>query len=227
MVQVVSIRAYVFALSITCDFARSTIYPPLAKLSCIVIIYRYYSISADRSLWVRRSLSYLIVGNGIAGATAAEVLRAQDPGGSITMVAEDPFPVYYRPALKDYLAGQVPEEKLWARPRTFYQDQHIRFVPGRVFGVSPQRHMVTLAGGVQLGYDRLLLAGGARARRLSCPGVELSGVSTLRTVRDYQIVLEQIQQPRRVVVCGSGTLALETAEVLNRQGHEVIHLLRL
>jgi NADPH-dependent 2,4-dienoyl-CoA reductase/sulfur reductase-like enzyme len=51
--------------------------------------------------------SYLIIGNGIAGATAAELLRSEDNAADIMVVANDPFPVYYRPALKDYLAGKV------------------------------------------------------------------------------------------------------------------------
>ncbi|HEV2582012.1 MAG TPA: hypothetical protein VGT44_14245, partial [Ktedonobacteraceae bacterium] len=65
--------------------------------------------------------SYLIVGNGIAGATAAEILRNEDAAADITVVADDPFPVYYRPALKDYLAGKIREDNLWARPISFYQ----------------------------------------------------------------------------------------------------------
>ena len=48
-------------------------------------------------------LSHLIIGNGITGITAAEILRSDDQTSSITIVADDPFPVYYRPALKDYL----------------------------------------------------------------------------------------------------------------------------
>src|SRR5260370_33509322 len=76
-----------------------------------------------------KQLSYLIIGNGIAGVTAAEILRSEDTTSSITIIADDPFPVYYRPALKDYLGGRVNEEKLWARPSTFYQEQRIRFVP--------------------------------------------------------------------------------------------------
>src|SRR5260370_24488577 len=73
--------------------------------------------------------SYVIIGNGITGVTAAEILRAGDPSSSITIVADDPLPAYYRPALKDFLGGRLPEEKLWARPATFYQGHRIRFIP--------------------------------------------------------------------------------------------------
>jgi NADPH-dependent 2,4-dienoyl-CoA reductase/sulfur reductase-like enzyme/pSer/pThr/pTyr-binding forkhead associated (FHA) protein len=172
------------------------------------------------------SLSYVIVGNGIAGTTAAELLRAEDFAAAITVIADDPFPVYYRPALKDYLAGRVREDKLWARPNSFYQQQNIRFLPERVAGIQAGRHLIQLQSGQELGYSRLLLAHGARASRLTCPGLDLDGVTTLRSVADYQSLLQRLNSARRVVVSGSGTLALETIETLRHRGLQVIHLLR-
>src|SRR5437868_11513083 len=102
--------------------------------------------------------SFLIVGNGIAGVTATEILRNEDSAAEITVIADDPFPVYYRPALKDYLAGRVREDKLWARPSSFYQQQSIRFLPERVLSIQAGQHTVQLRSGQQIGYSRLLLA---------------------------------------------------------------------
>jgi NADPH-dependent 2,4-dienoyl-CoA reductase/sulfur reductase-like enzyme/pSer/pThr/pTyr-binding forkhead associated (FHA) protein len=170
--------------------------------------------------------SYLIIGNGIAGVTAAEILRNEDSAADITVVADDPFPVYYRPALKDYLAGRVREDKLWARPNSFYQDHRIRFLSDRALGILVGQHTLQLQSGSQVGYDRLLLANGARACRLSCPGIGLEGVTTLRTVADYQAVVSRLHTARRIVVSGSGTLALETIETLRHRGYRVTHLLR-
>src|SRR5258708_35258611 len=116
---------------------------------------------------VRRQ--FVIVGNGITGITAAETLRAADPACAITMIADDPSPVYYRPALKDFLGGRLSVEKLWARPTTFYRDQQIRFVPGLVQALDSHRHLLRLPIGTQPGYQRLLLANGSRRRALSGP----------------------------------------------------------
>src|SRR6266700_2791551 len=171
-------------------------------------------------------LSYVVIGNGITGVTAAEILRTEDAAAHITVIADDPFPVYYRPALKDYLAGRVREDKLWARPGSFYQDQRIRFLSDRVVGVQVGQHAVQLQSGQQVGYSRLLLANGAAASRLVCPGTDLAGVTTLRTVADYQAVVARLNTTRRVDVTGSGTLALETIETLRHRGHSVTHLLR-
>src|SRR5215467_13693161 len=106
--------------------------------------------------------TYVVIGNGIAGVTAAEILRNEDSAADITVIADDPFPVYYRPALKDYLAGRVREDKLWARPASFYQDQSIRFLPERVVGIPAGQNSVQLQGGRQVEYHRLLIACGAR-----------------------------------------------------------------
>ncbi|GAC1678644.1 MAG: hypothetical protein PVS3B1_19250 [Ktedonobacteraceae bacterium] len=171
-------------------------------------------------------ISYLIIGNGIAGITAAETLRAEEPLATIGIVADDPLPVYYRPALKDYLAGRVDEERLWARPAHFYQEQKVHFLSERIVGIQVQQHAVQTQTRKHIGYEKLLLANGASPARLKCPGSELQGVTTLRTVADYQAVLARLPDVRRVVIAGSGTLALETAESLRARGLEVSHLVR-
>jgi NAD(P)H-nitrite reductase large subunit len=170
--------------------------------------------------------SFVIIGNGIAGVTAAETLRAEDASANMIMIANDPWPVYYRPALKDYLAGRVYEAKLWARPANFYREQGIHCIADRVVDIDIQRHSVYLQSGQQVGYSHLLLANGASAKKLACRGLDLIGVTTLRTIADYQAVLGRLDIARRIVVAGSGTLSLETVEVLRQRGHEVSHLLR-
>jgi NADPH-dependent 2,4-dienoyl-CoA reductase/sulfur reductase-like enzyme/pSer/pThr/pTyr-binding forkhead associated (FHA) protein/ribosomal protein L40E len=169
---------------------------------------------------------YLIIGNGIAGATAAELLRSEDSAAAITVIANDPFPVYYRPALKDYLGGKLREAKLWVRPTSFYVDHRIRFHTDTVIAIQPREHLVQLYSGQKIPYGRLLLAYGARASTLHRPGEQLTGVATLRSVADYQKVLAHLGQVKRVVVVGSGTLALESIETLRHRGFEVTHLLR-
>lgn len=171
-------------------------------------------------------ITYLIIGNGIAGVTAAELLRTEDSAATIGVIADDPFPVYYRPALKDYLGGKVREDKLWARPSSFYQNYNILFLPDRVVTIQPEQHTIQLQSKRQIGYEKLLLANGARAATLECRGVNLSGVTTLRSVADYQEIVQRLDTVKHVVVSGSGTLALETVETLRHRGVEVSHLIR-
>ena len=108
----------------------------------------------------------------------------------------------------------------------FTEDQRIRFVQGRVMGIHTSQKFVQLDSGQRLAYHKLLLANGARPRQLSCPGLNLAGVSTLRTIADYQEIMRQLGSAKRIVICGSGTLALESAETLHHRGFQVTHLLR-
>src|SRR5215470_9917582 len=108
-----------------------------------------------------QKISYLIIGNGIAGVTAAEVLRAEDPQASIGLIADDPSPVYYRPALKDYLGGHIPTEKLWARRTSFYRETRVAFLPDRIIGLDSKLHMVLRQNQKPVYYNKLLLANGA------------------------------------------------------------------
>lgn len=169
---------------------------------------------------------YVIIGNGIAGITAAETLRDESPQAQIVVIANSSLPVYYRPALKNFLAGRVGEEKLRARPLSFYQEYQIYYLPDRVIGINPRQHIVQLQSGQLVPYTRLLLANGARPRRLTCPGYELAGVTTLRDTTDYQAVLTHLPFVRQAVVIGGGTLALETAESLRQRGLDVTHVIR-
>ena len=116
-----------------------------------------------------KQFSYVVVGNGIAGITAVETLRAEDDAADIAVVADTTLPLYNRPLLKDFLAGRVSEDKLWMRPESFYRDQLVHFLSGRVTGIEVDQHAIHLQNGEQIGYHRLLLATGARARQLSCP----------------------------------------------------------
>jgi NADPH-dependent 2,4-dienoyl-CoA reductase/sulfur reductase-like enzyme/pSer/pThr/pTyr-binding forkhead associated (FHA) protein len=169
---------------------------------------------------------YVIIGNGIAGVTASEVLRSEQAEAQISVITNEPFPPYYRPALKDYLAGRVHEDKLWSRPVGFYQEQQIRLFVGRAMKIQAGQHLVQLDDGQEVPYSRLLIACGASPRRLSCPGANLAGVTTLRSIADYQELQKRLVQTRRILVIGSGTLALETVETLRHRGHAVTHLLR-
>ncbi len=170
--------------------------------------------------------SFVIIGSGIAGITAAETLRAEDASAAITLIADNPLPVYTRPALKDYLAGRADEATLYARRKSFYAERAIHFVLDRAVEIAVESHSVNLRSGRQVSYDCLLLATGAKARRLTCPGAELAGVVALRTLADYQAALQLLPAARRAVVVGSGPVALETVEALTLRGLQVTHLLR-
>ena len=124
------------------------------------------------------------------------------------------------------MAGRVGEEKLRARPLSFYKEYQIYYLPDRVIGINPRQHIVQLLSGQQVPYMRLLLANCAWPRRPTYPGYELTGVTTLRDTSDYHAVLTRLPLVRQAVVVGGGTLALETVESLRQRGIDVTHVIR-
>jgi 3-phenylpropionate/trans-cinnamate dioxygenase ferredoxin reductase subunit len=150
----------------------------------------------------------LIVGAGLAGARCAETLRANGYAGRVLLVGEEPFAPYERPALsKELLAGSRDEVSL--RPDGFWESQGIELWTGtRVTSVDPVRR-TAVAGGAVIGWDALVLATGARPRRLLGP---LPGnVHELRTLADALALREELRPGRRLVVVGSGFVGAEAA----------------
>src|SRR5687767_4661076 len=101
---------------------------------------------------------YVVLGEGAAGMTTAEVLRRCDPTAQITIVSDDPNPAYFRAALTNYLLGELREEQVSAVPPSFYVDYQLERILARAMAVDTQKRQVWLSsGGPPLGYDALLV----------------------------------------------------------------------
>jgi pSer/pThr/pTyr-binding forkhead associated (FHA) protein/NADPH-dependent 2,4-dienoyl-CoA reductase/sulfur reductase-like enzyme/Fe-S-cluster-containing hydrogenase component 2 len=159
-------------------------------------------------------MTHVILGDGVAGMSAAEVIRARRPHDRIVVVSEDPAPYYYRAALTNYLQGQVTDAELWALPPDGWQRLALERVHARVSRVDPAAKQVVLADGRTVPYDRLLVATGARARALGVEGEQLGGVQPLRTLADTKRLMECLPSARSAVVIGGGILGLEAAQGL-------------
>ena len=165
----------------------------------------------------------VIVGAGHAAGVAAASLREQGYGGGIVMVGEEGLPPYQRPPLsKEYLAGQMPPERLLLKPEKFYAERAIELRLGvRVEAIECGSMQLQLAGGETLGYSRLLLATGSRPRKLAVPGANLAGVHYLRTAADVAAIRADMAPSARAVVIGAGYIGLEAAAVAVKAGMQV------
>src|SRR6476619_3423979 len=128
----------------------------------------------------------VIVGGGLAGATAAKTLRAEGYEGPVTLLAEEPHAPYLRPPLsKEYLLGKDGEEALSVVPAGWYAENDVELrlgVPATALDTGART--VDLVDGSRLRYSALLLATGARPRSIALPGSGLDGVMTFRTLED-------------------------------------------
>lgn len=167
---------------------------------------------------------YVIVGNGPAGATAAQAIRERDATGDIHVIGAERHPFYSRPGLAYYLTGQVPEGALFSRPDKEYKRAGIKKTTATVRAVRP--HVVDLSDGRSLPYDRLLLSVGAKAVRPDLPGIDLVGVVTLDNLDDARHIVKLARKAARAVVVGGGITAVELAEGLASNNVRVQYLMR-
>jgi 3-phenylpropionate/trans-cinnamate dioxygenase ferredoxin reductase subunit len=166
--------------------------------------------------------TFVIVGAGLAGAKAAETLRAEGFDGRLLLVGEEAERPYERPPLsKAYLRGEADRDSLYVHPEEFYAANDIELRPSTpVRSIHPAGRQLQLASGEQIGYQRLLLTTGSASRRLRLPGAELDGVHYLRTRRDAD-TLAAAAHATHVVVVGTGWIGSEAAASLRQLGREV------
>jgi 3-phenylpropionate/trans-cinnamate dioxygenase ferredoxin reductase subunit len=170
------------------------------------------------------SLRIVIAGAGHAGGSAAAMLRQLGWQGAIILVGDEPIPPYQRPPLsKAWLKGEATAESLALRPARFYSDATIDLrLSSRVTGIDRAAKTVALSDGGTLAYDYLILALGARARRLPLPGVDLDGVLELRTAADADLLKAALHPGARLAVIGGGYIGLEAAASARALGAEAI-----
>ncbi|MDT0201693.1 FAD-dependent oxidoreductase [Nocardioides sp. AE5] len=162
----------------------------------------------------------LVVGASHAGIHAAASLREGGYAGSITVVgAEDHLPYHRPPLSKDYLLGVTERDGFALRPEAFYASREIELRRGvRVEKVDATSGTATTDTGDTLAFDRLVLATGARVRRLDVPGGGLDDVVHMRDLDDADRLKALLPGVRRAVVVGGGFIGLESAAVLARNG---------
>lgn len=173
----------------------------------------------------RRSETFVIVGGGLAGASAARTLRAEGFAGRLVLVAgEDEVPYIRPPLSKEFLAGAAERKDTWVEPESWYPGHDIELLRGRsATSVDVAEHVVVLDDHASLPYTRLLLATGSSPRRLPLETFpDFAGVHYLRTLTSSERLRDELREGgRRVVVVGAGWIGLEVASAARAYGNEV------
>ena len=158
--------------------------------------------------------TFAIVGAGLAGARAAETLRAEGFDGRVVLFGAEAHLPYERPALsKGYLQGTA--EAPFVHPAEWYAEQDVDLRLGtRVTALDPSAHEVETADGDRLRYTKLLLTTGSSVRRLA-------DAVTLRTLDDSDRLRAALRPDARVVIVGAGWIGLEVAAAARVAGAEV------
>ncbi|MDZ4095916.1 MAG: FAD-dependent oxidoreductase [Paracoccaceae bacterium] len=162
----------------------------------------------------------LIIGAGQAGVSLAARLRSLGYSGALTLIGEEPVLPYQRPPLsKGYLLGDMPLDRMFLRPRSWYTDLDIDLKLGTpVARIDRAARAIHLGGGT-IGYDQLALTTGAIPRRLPTEiGGALRGTYVIRGLADIDAVKHEFHAGRRALIIGGGYIGLEAAAVAAKLG---------
>ena len=160
------------------------------------------------------SRRYVVIGNGIAGQTAAEELRKADTDASIVMIAAERHPLYNRVALPRYLRGQVRREKVLMRTVEDYANRNLEIhFETWATEIDPRSKVVHTNRGQEFPYDALLIATGGRPKPPPWPGSdEVSACLGFQTLDDTDAIIEKADASERVLVMGGSFIGYELAE---------------
>lgn len=166
----------------------------------------------------------VIVGAGHAGGSVVAFLRQYGFAGPITLIGEEPIAPYQRPPLsKAWLKGEADADALMLKPESFYAENGVDLrLSARVERLDREAKTVVLQDGERIPYDKLVLATGARARRLPVEGATLAGVLELRTAADADALKAALGPGKRLAVVGGGYVGLEAAASARALGAEAV-----
>ncbi|MFW6428369.1 MAG: NAD(P)/FAD-dependent oxidoreductase [Desulfosalsimonas sp.] len=172
-------------------------------------------------------MKYVIIGNGVAGITAAETIRRFDESGDISIISDETFPPYCRPMISNFLEGSVPEEKLPIRGKDFYDKNRINPVLGvRAASVDTDAGLVTTKDGKTYPYDRLLLACGADPKGIDAQGANLENIFFMRNIDHVRNMISALPRVKNALVLGGGLVGFKAAYSLLKRGISVTMLIR-
>ena len=172
---------------------------------------------------------YVILGGGMAAGYAAKQLAELGlKAGELAIVSADTAPPYERPPLsKGFLAGREDEGKICINPEEFYGQHGIELkLRTEAAGIDVTRRMLKLRTGEEWGFEKLVIATGARVRELEIAGRDLEGVHYLRSLEDSKRIRQRAEGAKRAVVTGSGFIGMEVASVLAQKNIEVAMVVR-
>jgi len=171
-------------------------------------------------------MKHVIIGNGIAGISAAEAIRELDTSSSITIIGDETFPPYSRPMISYVLEGSQPHKKLPIRSSDIYKELEIEPLLGqRATALDVDTCQVILADNSKIPFDRLLIAAGADPRPVQAAGQELQNIFYMRTQAHVTAQVAALPGAKQAVVLGGGLVGFKAAYGLLRRGLKVTMLI--
>jgi 3-phenylpropionate/trans-cinnamate dioxygenase ferredoxin reductase subunit len=175
-----------------------------------------------------RETDILLIGGGIASATAAATLRGEGFDGSILLVGRELDPPYHRPpASKGYLQGRESKDDALVHPAGWWDERGVELrTRTSVMALDPAARIATLQSKEEVAFGQALVATGATVRRLSVDGAQLDGIHYLRALGNADAIRRDTEGAERVVCVGGSYIGSEVAASLTELGRRVTILMQ-
>jgi len=172
------------------------------------------------------SENYIVVGNGIAGAAAAEELREKSEDINVKVFTDESEPLYNRIMLKSYMKGQLPKQYARVHDKNWYEKRGIKlFLDTRVEKVDTGNREILTENGKTHSYDKILVATGGRPRKLP-QDKEYENVNYMWTIEDSEVLKKSAEESEKAVVIGGGLLGIDFAVAYAEHDTETYYLIR-
>ena len=171
--------------------------------------------------------SHVIVGDGIAGSSAAETIREEDPDADVTVITDEGETLYNRILIKEFAKGKLPEAPISIHEPEWYDERDIDLrLNTYVTGVDPDAHTLSTHDGETYEYDKLLIATGGTPTQLPVENADADGIHHFWTFQDARGIREAADTAETGVIVGAGLLGIDLAAVCAAQAVDAHYLMR-
>jgi len=176
------------------------------------------------------SASHVIIGDGIAGSSAAETIREEDPDASITVITDEGEALYNRILIKEFAKGKLPEAPISIHEPEWYEERDIDLqLDTHVTTIDTDAQEIKTHEGTVYEYDKLLVATGGTPASLSSFGIEnadADGIDHFWTFQDARSIKENVENADQGIIVGAGLLGIDLAAICGAQELEANYLMR-
>ncbi|XVH32187.1 NAD(P)/FAD-dependent oxidoreductase [Haloferacaceae archaeon DSL9] len=171
--------------------------------------------------------SYVIIGDGVAGSSAAETLREEAPDAEVTVITDEGEALYNRILIKEFAKGKLPEAPISIHDEDWYAERDIDLrLNTLVTNIDPEEHTVRTHEGETLEYDKLLVATGGTPTQLPVENSDANGIHHFWTFQDARGIREHMERAENATIIGAGLLGIDLAAICGAQGVEGNYLMR-
>ena len=168
------------------------------------------------------SFNVVIVGNGVAGVTAARTIKEKNPNTKVTIYTDENSNYYPRPRLYEILSGKSDPKDIVVFSDEGYKKQGITVhLDKKAVKIDTEQKKLILDDQTEVSYDKLILANGAHCFVPPIKGSEKKGTFTLRNIKDAMTIREYTKNTKKAIIIGGGLLGLEFAFALRKLGQQV------